>query len=80
MAEIAAARSVTPGQLALAWLNHQGDDIVAIPGTKRVRYLEENVAALEIELTVAELAALDRAMPPGAVAGDRYPDMSTVRR
>jgi aryl-alcohol dehydrogenase-like predicted oxidoreductase len=62
----------TPVQLALAWLLHQGDDVVPIPGTKRVRYLEENVAAADIELTPEQLAALDEAMPIGAAAGERY--------
>ncbi len=74
--EIAAEKGVTPGQLVLA----QGDDIVPIPGTKRVRYLEENVAALEIELTGEDLQRISDAFPKGATAGDRYPDMSTVGR
>jgi aryl-alcohol dehydrogenase-like predicted oxidoreductase len=76
--EIAAEKGVSPGQLALAWLLHQGDDVVPIPGTKRVRYLEENVAAAEITLTPDDLARIDAAAPQGATAGDRYPDMSTV--
>ena len=76
--EIAEEKGATPGQLALAWVMHQGPDIVPIPGTKRVSYLEENVAATEIELTAGDLARLDRAAPHGAAAGDRYPDMSTV--
>ncbi len=75
---IAEAKGVTAGQLALAWVLHRGDDIVPIPGTKRRRYLEENAAAPEIELTEAELAALDEAAPVGAAAGERYADMSTV--
>jgi len=78
--EIAAEKGVTPGQLALAWVLAQGDDIVPIPGTKRVRYLEENVAALEIELSGDDLQRIDDAFPKGATAGDRYPDMSTVGR
>lgn len=52
----------------------RGDDVVPIPGTKRVRYLEQNAAAAELELTAAELAALDAAFPIGAAAGERYPE------
>jgi aryl-alcohol dehydrogenase-like predicted oxidoreductase len=78
--EMAQQKDVTPGQLALAWVLARGDDVVPIPGTKRVRYLEENVAAAEIELTEEELRQLDEAFPPGAAAGDRYADMSTVNR
>ena len=78
--EIAAEKGVTPAQLALAWLLAQGTDIVPIPGTKRRRYLEENVAATAIELTPAELARIEEAAPPGVAAGQRYPDMSTVGR
>src|SRR4051812_25187729 len=70
--ELAAARGVTPGQLALAWLLAQGNDIVPIPGTKRRKYLAENLGALDVSLTPEELAALDAAFPPDAVAGDRY--------
>jgi aryl-alcohol dehydrogenase-like predicted oxidoreductase len=68
----------SPVQIALAWLLHQGEDLAPIPGTKRVRYLEENAAAADIELADEQLAALDEAMPVGAAAGDRYPDMSAV--
>jgi aryl-alcohol dehydrogenase-like predicted oxidoreductase len=75
---ISSQKQVTPAQLALAWVLHRGSDIVAIPGTKRRRYLEENVAASEIELTDEDLRLLDEAAPVGATAGDRYPDMSTV--
>ncbi len=79
---LAARRGVTPGQLALAWLLHKGDDVVPIPGTKRRRYLEENVAAADLALSPAELAALDAALPPGKVAGPRYDEerMRTVDR
>jgi aryl-alcohol dehydrogenase-like predicted oxidoreductase len=70
--EIAAAKDVTPGQLALAWVLHQGDDIVPIPGTKRRAYLEENAEAVEVELSAEELERLDAALPPGAAVGDRY--------
>jgi aryl-alcohol dehydrogenase-like predicted oxidoreductase len=72
VAELAAARGVTPGQLALAWVMAQGDDIVPIPGTKRRSYLEENVAAAELRLGTEELAAIDAVVPPGAAAGLRY--------
>ena len=71
--EVAEGRSCTPAQVALAWLLAQGDDIVPIPGTKRRKYLEENVGAIEIRLTDAELARLAEAFPPGITAGDRYP-------
>ena len=76
--QIAAEKGVTPSQLALAWVQAQGDDIVPIPGTKRRRYLEENVAAAAIELTDDELARLDEVFPAGVTAGERYPDMSSV--
>ncbi|HEY0343349.1 MAG TPA: aldo/keto reductase [Solirubrobacteraceae bacterium] len=80
--EIAEHVGCTPAQLALAWLLHQGDDVVPIPGTKHVRYLEENAAAADIKLTPQQLAALDEAMPVGAAAGDRYPaaTMANVER
>jgi len=71
---IASTLGVTPGQLALAWLLAQGPDIVPIPGTKRLRYLEENLAALGVRLTPAVLAKLDQAAPRGATAGARYPE------
>ncbi len=70
--EIAAEKDATPGQLALAWLLAQGDDIVPIPGTKRRRYLEENTGAADIELTKDDLERIEEAMPKGSVAGDRY--------
>jgi aryl-alcohol dehydrogenase-like predicted oxidoreductase len=78
--ELAAAKGVTASQVALAWLQAQGEDVVPIPGTKRVRYLEENAAADDVRLTDDELKALEDAFPAGATAGDRYPDMSTVNR
>ncbi len=78
--EIAAEIGVKPSQLAIAWVLAQGDDIVPIPGTKRVRYLEENVAAAEIRLTPQQLARIEEAVPRGAAAGTRYPDMSSVNR
>ena len=71
--EIAGAVGCSPVQLALAWLLHQGDDVVPIPGTKRIRYVEENAAAADVALTEEQLAALDAAVPVGAVAGERYP-------
>jgi aryl-alcohol dehydrogenase-like predicted oxidoreductase len=75
--EIAAAHDVTPAQVALAWVHAQGEDVVPIPGTKQRRYVEENVGALDVELTAEELAALDST---GQAAGDRYADMSGVNR
>ena len=77
---LAEQKGVTAAQLALAWVHSRGDDVVPIPGTKRRRYLEENVGALEVELTDDELRRLDEAFPAGVAAGDRYPDMSTVNR
>jgi aryl-alcohol dehydrogenase-like predicted oxidoreductase len=78
--EIASEKGVTASQLALAWVLAQGEDIVPIPGTKRVKYLEENVGAVDVELTDDDLRRLDEAFPKGVAAGDRYPDMSTVNR
>jgi aryl-alcohol dehydrogenase-like predicted oxidoreductase len=78
--QIAEEKGVTPSQLALAWVLHQGDDIVPIPGTKRVKYLEENAAAADITLTPEDLARIDEAAPVGSTAGERYPDMSSVHR
>lgn len=72
--ELAAARGATASQIALAWALARGDDVVPIPGTKRRRYLEENVAALDVTLTAAELELLDSIVP----AGDRYADMTFV--
>ena len=76
--EIADTKACTPGQLALAWVLAQGDDVAPIPGTKRVRYLEENVAAADVALTDDDLKALEDAVPRGAVVGDRYGDMSSI--
>ncbi|MDP4506594.1 aldo/keto reductase [Nonomuraea turcica] len=70
--ELAAAKGVTAGQLALAWVQHRGDDVVPIPGTRRQRYLEENLAALDVELSTEDLAAIEAAAPPEQVAGTRY--------
>jgi aryl-alcohol dehydrogenase-like predicted oxidoreductase len=71
--EVADDVGCTPVQLALAWLLHQGDDVVPIPGTKRVAYVEENAEAADVGLTADHLAALHEAMPVGVAAGDRYP-------
>lgn len=78
--EIAKAKGVTPSQLAIAWLLAQGNDIVPIPGTKRRKYLEENVAATDITLTPEELKQIEAAAPQGVTLGDRYPNMSQVNR
>jgi aryl-alcohol dehydrogenase-like predicted oxidoreductase len=75
---LAERKGVTPGQLALAWVLAQGDDVVPIPGTKRVAYLEENVAAAGIELSAQDLEDLRDAVPVDAVVGERYPDMSSI--
>ena len=69
----AAEVGCTPGQLALSWVLAQGDDIVPIPGTKRRKYLDENVGALAVRLTPAHLAALGEVFPFNAAAGERYP-------
>jgi aryl-alcohol dehydrogenase-like predicted oxidoreductase len=78
--QLASEHGATPGQVALAWVLSRGDDVVPIPGTKRVRYLEENAAASELELTDDDLRRLDEAFPVGATAGDRYGDMSSIDR
>ncbi|RZT87962.1 aryl-alcohol dehydrogenase-like predicted oxidoreductase [Pseudonocardia sediminis] len=70
---LADERGVTAGQLALAWVQSRGENVVPIPGTKRRTYLEQNVTAAELELTADEIAAIEAAAPPEAVAGDRYP-------
>ena len=70
--EVADEKGVTPGQLALAWLLAQGEDIVPIPGTKRRRYLEENAGASGVELTAEDLRRIEEAMPRGSAAGERY--------
>ncbi|MTJ64705.1 aldo/keto reductase [Nocardia seriolae] len=72
--ELADEKGVTPGQLALAWVQSRGDDVVPIPGTKRRTYLEQNVAATDITLTVEDLARVEAAAPVDAVAGARYPE------
>jgi len=72
VSEVAAGLGATAGQVALAWVLHKGEDFVPIPGTKRRRYLEENVDAARVRLGDAEMARLDAALPPSAVAGPRY--------
>ena len=72
--EIAEEKDATAGQLAIAWLLHQGDDVVPIPGTKRRKYLEENAAAVDIAFTDEDLERIEEAMPKGAAAGERYPE------
>jgi aryl-alcohol dehydrogenase-like predicted oxidoreductase len=71
--QIAADNGWTPGQLALAWVLAQGEDVVPIPGTKRRKYLEENAAAVDIQLSKDVLAEIEAVFPAGAAAGDRYP-------
>ncbi len=80
--DIAVRHNATPAQVALAWLLQQGPDIVPIPGTKRRRYLEENVGAASVKLTASDVAQLDAALPPDVVAGPRYNEhmMSFVDR
>jgi aryl-alcohol dehydrogenase-like predicted oxidoreductase len=78
--QMARQKSVTPGQLALAWVLARGDDIVPIPGTKHVTYLEENFAAAGVELSKADIERLDAVIPVGAATGTRYTDMSLVHR
>ena len=80
--ELASRKGATPAQIALAWILHKGTDIVPIPGTKRRRYLEENVAAADVSLTAEEMSGLDAALSPDKVAGQRYaaPQMAMVDR
>jgi aryl-alcohol dehydrogenase-like predicted oxidoreductase len=70
--ELAAEKRATPGQVALSWLLHKGDDVVPIPGTKRRSYLEENVAAGSLQLSPTDVVRLDESLRPEAVAGPRY--------
>ena len=80
--QMAEAKNCTPAQFALAWLLAQGDDVIAIPGTKRRRYLEENVGALRVRLSTADLIRIHQAVPPGAASGERYTEdgMQAVNR
>ena len=73
---LARTKGCTPGQLALAWVMARGDDIVPIPGTKRLNYLEENLGATSVILTPSDLEQIDTVLPPGATAGQRYPEHS----
>ncbi|MFY0407573.1 aldo/keto reductase [Solicola sp. PLA-1-18] len=77
---IAQDKGVTAGQLALAWVLAQGDDVAPIPGTRRTTYLEENLGAVDVSLTADDLAALDAAIPADQVQGERYPDMASIDR
>ena len=79
---IAERKGITAGQLALAWVMAQGDDIVPIPGTKRRAFLEENMAALQVTITAAERAEIAEALPKGSASGERYPAsmMTTINR
>jgi aryl-alcohol dehydrogenase-like predicted oxidoreductase len=77
---LAAKKGITAGQLALAWVLAKGEDVVRIPGTKRLAYLEQNLAAAEVTLSASELADLDATFPQGITRGERYADMSTVNR
>jgi aryl-alcohol dehydrogenase-like predicted oxidoreductase len=79
---IAERKGITAGQLALAWVMAQGNDIVPIPGTKRRKYLEENVAAVKVEIGADELAEISEALPKGAASGERYPaaSITTINR
>ena len=80
--KIAAEKKCTPAQLALAWVLAQGKDVAPIPGTKHIKYLEENVGALNIKLTTEDLRRLSEAIPVGATSGSRYPEaaMQSVNR
>ena len=75
---IAKKKGITPSQLALAWVLAQGNDVVPIPGTKKIKYLDENIAALDVELSAEDLELIDAAAPKGATAGARYANMSNV--
>jgi aryl-alcohol dehydrogenase-like predicted oxidoreductase len=69
---LAKEKGCSTAQLALAWVLAQGDDIVPIPGTKRIKYLDDNIGALEVKLTRQDLDGLDAILPPGAASGERY--------
>ena len=73
--ELAARKNCTPPQLAIAWVLAQGEDVIVLPGTKKVKYLEENLDAMGVQLTAEELEEIDRILPAGSVAGERYPEM-----
>ena len=77
VAKIAKSKGVTPAQIALAWVLAKGDDIIQIPGTKKLSRLEENLGALKVDLTAADIASIEKAVPPEAVAGARYPETTS---
>jgi len=74
--ELAAAKGCTPGQLALAWVLDEGQDVVPIPGTKRIKYLDDNLGAVNVRLTADDLARIDAILPAGVAAGSRYSDQA----
>ncbi len=76
--DVAAAHKATPAQIALAWVLAQGPDVFPIPGTKRIKYLEDNISAAQVELTKIQIATLGDAFPVGAAAGERYPEAGQV--
>jgi aryl-alcohol dehydrogenase-like predicted oxidoreductase len=78
--DIATEKGCSPAQIALAWVLAQGNDIVPIPGTKHIKYLKENIGALDVKLSKEDLERLNKAMPKGVTAGQRYADMSNVNR
>jgi aryl-alcohol dehydrogenase-like predicted oxidoreductase len=78
VAEIAERKRATPGQIALAWAMAKGDDVIPIPGTKKIARLEENIGALKVDLSAEDIVAIERAAPAEAVAGDRYPAASAI--
>lgn len=77
--QIAQEKGAQPSQIAIAWLLAQGSDIIPIPGTKRMKYLDENVGALQVKLTAQDMARINEAIPPGAAAGERYPEAGMKR-
>ena len=74
--QIAQRKNCTPGQLALAWVLAQGEDVIAIPGTKRIKYLEENAGAVNVKLIEQDLVEIDQVLPRGVTAGERYPEFA----
>ncbi|MEZ5920303.1 MAG: aldo/keto reductase [Parvularculaceae bacterium] len=78
IARLAKTKDATPGQIALAWVMAKGDDIIPIPGTKKISRLDENLGSLDVQLTADDVAAIERAVPQDAVAGDRYPAASAT--
>ena len=74
--EIARRKNCTPSQLALAWVLARGEDVIAIPGTKRIKYLEENAGTVNVKLSDQDLSEIDQVLPRGATAGERYPELA----